>query len=108
SFAGAAVPFSVPGKPVPVRFRSPFDQNWRGERFRVACPGAKIDIKLAGYDLLQSKFSFGMSLVDIGAQHQPDVGDFAELADPIAGLDRKLLRFEPIVGKINPRRPCAD
>src|SRR5260370_18513865 len=68
----------------------------------------KIDIELAGYDFLQSKFSFGRFLIDIGAQHQSDVRNFSEPANPIAGFDRKFWRFEPVVGKINPRGLCTD
>src|SRR5205814_7730215 len=86
----AAVPFSIPAKPIPIRFGPPLDQNGRLEILRRARPGAKIDIELAADDLLQGESLFGVFLIEIGPQHQSHIRNFPEVADPGAHRYGKL------------------
>src|SRR6266404_2218987 len=48
----ATIPLAVPGKPIPVWFSPPLDQNGRAEILRLMRPGAKIDIEVTGNDFL--------------------------------------------------------
>jgi len=107
-FLGPTIPFSVPGKPIAVWFRAPFDQDGRAEMFRVARPGPKIDIELTGDDLLQREYFLGALLIDIRAQHQAYVRQLAEGTNPSAHFRGKSARLEPVVGEINPRGLFAE
>ena len=49
-----------------------------------------------------------MQLIDVRPQHQSHVRNFSKIANPGTSRGRKLTRFEPIIGEINPGRFFAD
>ena len=104
----AAVPFPIPGKPISIRLRAPFDQNRRAESLRVARPRFQIVVKFSGENVREAESFLDVPLLQIGAQHEPDIRNLAKPADPIAGGCGKLSRFRPVARKENPGCLCSQ
>ena len=68
----------------------------------------QVVVETTSTDARQAEQFLGMALVQIRAQHQANVGNFAQRADPLAGCLGKSARFEPVVGEVNPGRLRAD
>src|SRR5436190_12570763 len=107
-FLLAAIPFTIPAEPVPIWLRAPLDQNRRSKTLCVGRPGAKIDIEIPGNNFLKRKGLLRMLLIDIGTQHQTDVWNFLEIADPATHRDWEFSRLKPVIREINPGALLAD
>ena len=75
---------------------------------RLFGPMPQVVVETTSTDARQAEQFLGMALVQIRAQHQTNVGNLAQRADPLAGCLGKSARFAPVVGKVYPARLQTD
>src|SRR5947209_968884 len=85
SFFRAAVPFSVPRKPLAIWFGPPFHQDRRSKLLCRSSPRFQLLVELAGGNIRQGKHFLPPILLCVRAQHETDERNFSKSANPATG-----------------------